>query len=192
MNTAAGMRSLPWLEVQLEALVGNRLGAGVYRRWVEGIGLTGSERVLDIGTGAGACARHLARALPAGRLTCVDIDPRWLGIARRRMAGFGDRVELVEADAVTWSRPGAYHVVTAHFVLHDVDSDKRGQLLVRVRESLKPTGLLCLREPVTHGMTAEELQSQLRVAGLRPAADVVRSKVPLMGATIAGVWAQAG
>lgn len=71
------------MEVVLEAVVGNRLGAGIYRRWVDALGFTGAEHVLEIGTGSGACARHLAAALPTGRPVCVDLDARWLAIAHR-------------------------------------------------------------------------------------------------------------
>jgi len=181
-------RPLPLLGVSLEAVVGNRLGAGVYRRWVRSLCLAGDEHVLDIGTGAGACARHVAAALPAGRLVCLDIDPRWLAIAQRRLAEFGDRVEFVAADAAEWSRREAFEVVTAHFVLHDIESTRRCEVLLRVAESLRPHGRLCLREPVTHGVTARELQDELLAAGLKPLRPPSRGRVPLMGETIEGVW----
>lgn len=183
------LKPVPWLERTLEAVVGNRLGAAVYRDWVAALGLLGDERVLDVGTGAGACARHLAEAVPAGRVTCLDVDPRWLTIAHKRLARWGDRVEFVQADAAEWSRPRAFDVATAHFVLHDIPASQLTPVLRQIAASLRPGGRLCVREPLTHGMSAEALLSQLREAGFRPVGEVTYAKVPLMGPTIEGTWA---
>ncbi len=188
MNGSVATSKLPWLEVAVEAAVGNGLGAGVYRRWVSGLGLLGTECVLEIGTGGGACARHLAAALPAGRLVCVDIDPRWVAIAHRRLERFRGRVEFVVADASEWSRVGAFDSAVAHFVLHDMTATQRSQTLRRLAESLRHGGRLHLREPVTHGMTAEELLGQLAEAGFRELTAPTTGSVPLMGGTIQGVW----
>jgi SAM-dependent methyltransferase len=56
------------------------LRAGYLRRLVGSLELTGRERVLDFGSGAGSEAVYLARALQrGGRLTCLDVSPTWLG-----------------------------------------------------------------------------------------------------------------
>ncbi len=187
-NGATTRRSLPWPEQSIEALVGNILGAGIYRRWVDGLGLAGDETVLEVGAGGGACSRHLTAVLPEGRLTCLEMDPRWLAVARRRLAGFAERVEFVQADAAEWSRPGQFDVATAHFVLHDIPSPQRLRVLRRIAVSLGLGGCLCLREPLMHGMTAEELRWQLAEAGFELAGDATHCTLPLMGPTIAGVW----
>lgn len=186
-SVSAG-RPLRRSEVALEAVVGNRLGARMYERWAESLELAGDERVLEIGTGAGACARHLAARLPSGSLTCLDIDARWLARARRRLARFGARVSFVEADAAEWAQPGAFDVVIAHFVLHDLTAPQRQRSLSRIAESLALHGRLCLREPVNHGMTAPELHSQLRDAGFTSMRDPVRERLPLMGEATSEMW----
>lgn len=188
MSSGLTSSRLPWLEVALEAAVGNGLGGGVYRAWVAALGLLGSESVLEIGTGGGACARHVAAALPAGTLVCVEIDPRWVAVARRRLKGFHDRVEFVVADASTWSRAGAFDSAIAHFVLHDMTTTQRSQTLRRLAESLRPGGRLHLREPSSHGMSVDELLSQVAEAGFREVAAPTTGSVPLMGQTIQGAW----
>jgi len=187
-RVAAAGRALPRLETALEAVVGNRLGAGVYRRWVASLGLAGDERVLEVGTGAGACARHLAAALPTGQLTCLEIDPRWLAIARTRLAAWTTRVEFVDGDVTAWSRAGAFDAAVAHFVLHDLTAVERAAALRRIAESLRPGGTLHLREPITHGMTAEELRRQLSDSGFEQTGSDVRETVPLMGDTVSAAW----
>lgn len=178
-----------WLERVVEAVVGNRLGAGVYRTWVESLGLRGHERVLEVGTGAGACARHLAAALPKGSLTCVDVDARWQAVARERLAGAEADVELVAADVAEYSRPGAFDAAVLHFVLHDIPEPSRAGALSVIAASLAPGGKLFVREPVEHGMSRSELVRLLAEAGFRQAGDLREERVPLMGKTVSGVWA---
>jgi len=179
---------MPWLETTIESVVGNRLGAAIYGRWVAALGLRGDERVLEIGTGAGACARHLAASLPDGELVCLDVDERWLAIARKRLARFEPRVEFVCADACTWSRPHAFNVAVAHFVLHDIAASQRRMALERVAESLCAGGRLHLREPMRHGMSADELRAQLMEVGFEQVGGDVLERVPLMGDTVCAVW----
>lgn len=176
------------LAIAVEEVVGNRLGSGVYRRWVEQLPLAGGERVLEVGCGAGACARHLAAAVPSGQLTCLDVDARWLEVARRRLARFGARVECVVADAAQWSRPDTYDVAVAHFVLHDIPGPGRRAALECIAGSLRPGGLLCLREPVTHGVSEQQLLAELASAGFRTRGLLAPARVPLMGEVLSGVW----
>lgn len=179
---------LPWLERVVEEVVGNRIGARVYRDWVEGLGLRETDAVLEVGVGAGACARHLAEALPLGRLTCIDIDPRWVEVARRRLDAHRHRIEFVVADAGGWSRHGAFDAAVAHFVLHDMPSIVRGRALRSIAESLAPGGVLHLREPLGHGMGLAELREQLAEAGFRVDGIESFGRLPLMGATVSGRW----
>jgi len=50
---------------------------------VDGLGLRGTEAVLEFGAGTGNVTRHLApRLARGGKLTCIDIFPRLLAVAR--------------------------------------------------------------------------------------------------------------
>lgn len=70
----------------------------VRRAWLKpagiiaGLGLTGSERVLEIGPGPGFFSVEIARRLTHGRLDLFDIQPEMLEKARRHLesAGFTD------------------------------------------------------------------------------------------------------
>lgn len=86
-----------------------RLHAGVYdaTRWAFLFGRTAilerlarhaaPAEVLEVGCGTGRNLAGLARRLPEARLTGVDLSPHMLARARRRLAGLGERVSLVEA-----------------------------------------------------------------------------------------------
>jgi release factor glutamine methyltransferase len=58
--------------------------------------------VADLGTGSGAIAIALARALPKALVTAVDIRPEALEIACRNVAAYDlkDRIELLQGDLV--------------------------------------------------------------------------------------------
>lgn len=183
-------RSLPQIARVAEEVLGNRLGAGVYRRWVRGLGLRGDERVLEVGTGAGACARHLLDSLPTGRLTCVDCDSRWLDIARRRLAGFGDRAEFLASDVCDLAVTG-FDAAIVHFVLHDIPPVDRMTAMAATARTLRPGGRLYIREPLDHGMSAAEMHECCAAAGLTPEREAVQERLPLMGPATSEVWLNA-
>ncbi len=155
------------------------LRAGYLRRLVASLDLSGSERVLDFGSGAGSEAVYLARALDrGGRLTCLDVSPTWLAEARRRLGQFTN-VEFLLGEAPTAALPEAtFDVILAHFVLHDVDREALPAVLVALARSLRPDGRFVVVEPDTasgsgnrivpahHRLPAGELRSQMAAAGL--------------------------
>jgi ubiquinone/menaquinone biosynthesis C-methylase UbiE len=59
---------------------------------IDGIGLTGSERVLEVGPGPGFYSVQIARRLTHGQLDLFDLQPEMLDKARRQLeqAGFHD------------------------------------------------------------------------------------------------------
>src|SRR4051794_12760405 len=71
-----------------------RWGATVLDR----LPLSGDERVLDAGCGSGRVTEQLLARLPRGRVIGLDASPSMLAEAGRRLAPYGQQVELVQAD----------------------------------------------------------------------------------------------
>jgi trans-aconitate 2-methyltransferase len=71
-----------------------RMGDPVVRR----LSLRGDERVLDAGCGSGRVTELLLERLPAGQVVALDGSAAMIAEAARRLAPWGDRVELVTAD----------------------------------------------------------------------------------------------
>jgi trans-aconitate 2-methyltransferase len=71
-------------------------------RWgssvVERLPLRGDERVLDAGCGSGRVTQQLLDRLPGGHVIALDASRAMLDEARRRLAGYGNRVEFIQAD----------------------------------------------------------------------------------------------
>lgn len=77
--------------------------------------------VLELGTGSGANAVALLDRYPEIWLTATDVDPAMLAAAGKRMARFGDRVNVQEADATAVPFPDAsFDAVVSLIMLHHV------------------------------------------------------------------------
>jgi ubiquinone/menaquinone biosynthesis C-methylase UbiE len=84
---------------------------------LDGLELHGD--VLELGSGSGAMAEELLARFPSIRLTATDVDPAMVEAATRRLTGFGDRVEVQQADATRLPFPdGSFDVVGSFIMLH--------------------------------------------------------------------------
>lgn len=177
-------------EVLLTRVMLHGVLSGAYRSWVDGLGLRGDERVLDYGSGSGAAARHLVKALDAGggRLTCVDVSPGWQAVLRRTLAGHDVTYALGDIRAL--GLPGAsFDVVVVHWMFHDVPATDRGTILAELVRLLRPGGRLAVREPTRpgEGIAAVTLRGLLQAAGLHELHGVEASAL-LLSSYYSGVW----
>jgi ubiquinone/menaquinone biosynthesis C-methylase UbiE len=88
------------------------------------LGVTAGERVLDVGCGSGVVTREIARRVGAnGRVIGLDPSPGLLGVAHdlAREEGLGDRVDFREGSALRLPFPdGSFDVVVCVTVLAHV------------------------------------------------------------------------
>ena len=77
--------------------------------------------VLEIGSGSGAVAAALLGRFPRVRLTATDYDPRMVETLRRRLAPFGARARVEQADASALPLCDAgFDAVVSFLMLHHV------------------------------------------------------------------------
>src|SRR3954462_10238554 len=113
-------------------------------RWglavLERLQLRGDETVLDVGCGSGRLTAELLDRVPRGRVIAADASPSMLAQARAQLAGFGERVEFLENDALQLDleqvADAVFSTATFHWIL---DHDKLFRVLFR---ALKPGGRL--------------------------------------------------
>ena len=113
--------------------------------------------VLDCGVGTGALSHALSRVLPTTfTLDAVDISPRMLERARRRLRETGLEVALRQGDVreLPYDDEVFDLVMTAHVLEHLVDPGVALKEMVRV---LKPGGLLiaCLTSRSAFGVVVQ-------------------------------------
>ena len=113
--------------------------------------------VLDLGGGTGALSSAILDGLPGARVTVLDVDAEMLAEARRRLAGFGDRVSFQQAsflDPLRWRTP----IVTSLALHHVHDLATKTALYRAIYDALSPRGvLLNLDAAVTEGARLSSL-----------------------------------
>ncbi len=108
--------------------------------------LTAGMRVLEIGPGPGYFSGAIARRIPAGQLTLLDIQLEMLRKNHRKLTRAGiHNAHWVQgtADALPF-RPEAFDVVFLVTVLGEVP--KPGQCLLAIHSALRSGGLLSITE----------------------------------------------
>jgi ubiquinone/menaquinone biosynthesis C-methylase UbiE len=106
---------------------------------LQGVDLRGD--VLEIGCGSGAMAAEVLRRYPDVRMTATDYDDSMVDVARRRLAPFGARAEVRQADATALPFPDASFDAALSFIMlhHVVAWEQAVAELIRV---LRPGGRL--------------------------------------------------
>lgn len=105
--------------------------------------------VIDLGAGTGALSAAVLAGKPTARVKLVDIDPAMLEVARDRLAAFGDRVSV--ANTLFMDGLSACDAVVASLSLHHVaDLNDKRALYRRVREVLRPGGVLAIADITLH------------------------------------------
>jgi ubiquinone/menaquinone biosynthesis C-methylase UbiE len=136
-------------EILLTVIIG-RLAGSTYSNYVNALGLSGGERVLDFGSGSGTPAVYLASILEkgGGELVCMDVSSKWQDVCRRRLQGqqnvtfrLGDIGSLGFADA-------SFDVVFSHFAFHELPSAEQPGTARHFSRILRAGGKVFLREPV--------------------------------------------
>ena len=116
------------------------------------------ENALEIGSGTGAFARQLATRCK--RVVALDLSAEMIRVARSRSTQF-DNLEFQLADAMTWNFPQShFDFICSIATLHHVE---QRELFVKMREALKPRGVLVVLDLVESNGLVERM---LDVVGL--------------------------
>lgn len=102
--------------------------------------LGGEETVLDAGCGSGRTTRLLLEKLPSGRVIGVDGSPSMIEEARRNLAPWRERVELIVSDLLDLELQEPVDAVFSNAVFHWV-GDHEG-LFECLRSAMRPGGSL--------------------------------------------------
>ena len=135
--------------------------------------------VLEIGAGAGANTAVIAAIHPQAAITATDIDPAMVAAARARLARFGRRIAVQQADATRLpfdddsfdavvSMLMLHHVLCWEAVIQEVDRVLRpgGRLVGYDLTSTRSARALHLADRSPHRLVdSDELRQELTRAG---------------------------
>ncbi|MEV7596949.1 class I SAM-dependent methyltransferase [Kitasatospora sp. NPDC089797] len=110
-------------------------------------------RILDLGAGTGLMTAELAALLPDASYTLLDSSPGMLAIARRELALYAVRHEIVEADMRGPLPAGPFDLVVSALAIHHLPHEDQRALYPRIREVLAEGGAFVHAEQVA-GPTA--------------------------------------
>ena len=99
--------------------------------------------VLDLGCGTGTLALIIREMQPGARVSGVDIDPRILAIARRKIERAGAAIALHEGSATDPPLPAAsFDRVLTSLMLHHLTTAQKREALAAAHRLLRPGGEL--------------------------------------------------
>lgn len=102
-------------------------------------------RVLDLGCGTGSLMLKLLEKLPGSIVYGIDFDPTLLVLAEKRLANFGERARLIQADLRndSWPElaPDIVDAVVSATALHWLSSPQLERLYSRLAGILSPGGI---------------------------------------------------
>lgn len=144
------------------------------------------ENALEIGCGTGAFARELAKICK--RVTALDLSSEMIRVARARSGQF-ENLEFQLADATTWNFPQShFDFVCSIATLHHVQQQP---LLVKMRDALKPGGVLVVLDLVQSDNLAELMLDAIAL-GVSPSLRLIHNGRLKPPAAVRKAWEQHG
>jgi demethylmenaquinone methyltransferase / 2-methoxy-6-polyprenyl-1,4-benzoquinol methylase len=132
-------------------LLNRVLSLGIDRNWrkilVRRLRAAGPQDVLDVATGTADLAMAIAQAIPACRVTGMDIAVEMLEMGRKKveLAGLSDRVALQSGDAENLPYPDhCFDAVTVAFGVRNFETLSAG--LAEMHRVLRPEGQVWVLE----------------------------------------------
>jgi cyclopropane fatty-acyl-phospholipid synthase-like methyltransferase len=117
---------------------------------------------LDLGVGTGALALSLLDRFPRSRGIGIDAEQNMLNVARPKLSGYGDRIELRAADFTECRLPRCDLAVSA-YAFHHVSPEAMPGLLGRIAAALSPLGCFILADQMSLGPPwGERIVEQVR------------------------------
>ncbi|HYB99195.1 MAG TPA: class I SAM-dependent methyltransferase [Candidatus Limnocylindrales bacterium] len=171
------------------------------RRLVTVAGIRAGHDVLDLGCGTGTLALMVKQACEQANVTGLDLDPKILAIARRKVDAAGVAIELRQGSATAppFERASFDRVLTT-LMLHHLTTAQKREALSAARTLLRPGGELHIADwgrphnalmriaaisfrlldgdETTAANLAGELPSLVSAAGFRDVAETERWMTP--------------
>lgn len=123
------VKLIPYYEQMIAALVDS----------IE-FGFTDTFRVIDLGCGTGTVAKAIADRFPNAEILCLDISPKMIELATRKLCTYKN-ISYIVGDFCTTSFETPFDVVVSSLALHHIESDgEKREFYTSIYNSLAPSG----------------------------------------------------
>lgn len=154
----------------IETVYCYRLARPRYAKYVNEMGITGDETILDFGCGGGSSSKPLLDKLSDnGTLICLDTSRRWINKAKKRFDQ-RENVVFINKDIVDAEIDNeSIDLISMTYVLHDICKERQSEIVHLLSEKLRKNGRLALREPTKphHGIQPNEIHRLMKQNNLR-------------------------
>jgi S-adenosylmethionine-diacylgycerolhomoserine-N-methlytransferase len=135
-----------------------------------------ARRILEVGCGTGSNLIPLARAYPAASITGVDLSAAMLGKARKKLAGYGPRIQLVHRHySEPLSKAGeGFDLIVFSYCLSMINPGFEAVLRTAQRD-LAPGGVLAIVD--FHGTRSKLFGRWMRLNHVRLDGQILRELV---------------
>ena len=121
--------------------------AGFREKFIQQINPSVSENILDFGTGTAEIAILLKQAAPQANITAIDIDPKVLEIAKRKITSKNVVVKIIEYDGKVFPLSSNYFdKVVSCLVFHHLSPEQKALALAEIFRVLKPGGKIYISD----------------------------------------------
>ena len=144
-------------------------GRSYYRELLKSLKLSGSESILDFGSGAGVLAKKLIKKLSnGGKLTCLDLSEAFLRKVRKKLRKYTN-VDFILGDIREMGiLANSFDRITISWVIHHLPREELQDILQSIVNTLKPDGKVHVIEFLEppHGIPETELFTLFNGTGL--------------------------
>jgi tRNA (cmo5U34)-methyltransferase len=97
--------------------------------------------VLDLGCGTGTISKKVKEIFPQAKITCFDLAPNMLAVAKGKLAEYGEDIEFEEGQFSTMSFNKKYDAVVSSLALHHLTNDDKKEFYKVLYQKIKPGGV---------------------------------------------------
>ena len=124
-----------------------------------------------------------------GKIICIENSNYWTLKAKKRLKSF-ENIEFKLEDILNLDEQNCYDLAIIHYVLHDIEKNKRVEMISKIKNSLKNKGIIYIREPTRkeHGISYQEIEEIMNLNHLIKKFSHENYSFPLKGKVYAGVF----
>lgn len=136
-----------WSELDEKKIAGINSRHRYFLRILKKAGLRKNSRVLEIGCGNGTLTAFIAKELPNGKITGVDISPETIEMAKKRHMPRFKQIDFKVSDMTNFSNPEKFDFVIFPDVLEHIPIEAHSNIFKTIRANVHENSVIVINIP---------------------------------------------